>query len=117
MLKQIATVLLYSALVVGCATSSPRAALRIDAASAETAEATYQAMMQGRSAEQRQKLALAVLMLNMQSVKSAHELVGNLSLQAPSIARIRGQVAGLTAEEIIALAAKNPSVRIEVSGQ
>ena len=118
MFKYLAVVVLSVVLTVGCATATaPQAAVRIDSSSAQAAEASYKAMMEGRSQADQQKLALAVFMINMQGVKSASEAVNNPELQSPSIARIRTKVAGMTAEQIIAFAAKNPSVRIEASGK
>ena len=115
MLKKIAVVMLSSALLLGCATTSvKRTAVRIDASSIESAETSYKAMMRDRSEPDQQKLALAVLMLNMEGVKSVYVVVGNPELQSPSIGRIRAKVAGMTAEEIMELAARNPSGRIEV---
>lgn len=108
----------FVAVLVGCATAQPsNTPSRIDASSPEAAEASYKTMMKGRSGADQQKLALAVLMLNMEGVKSAHEVVQRPELQEPSISRIRDKVAGMTAEQIIERAAKNPSVRIEAAGQ
>ncbi len=116
MWKHLAVVVFYPATMVGCASVAPQpAAVRIDSSSSQSAEASYKAMMAGRSQADQQKLAIAVLVLNMQGVKSASEVVNNPELQAPSIVRIRGKVAGLTAEQIIELAAKNPSVRVDVT--
>ena len=112
-------VLVFSlAIIIGCTdVAAQHATVHIDASSSEASEASYKAMMEGRSQADQQKLQLAVLVLNMQGVKSAIEVVNNPELQSPSIARIRTKVAGMTAEQIIALAAKNPSVRIEATGR
>ena len=118
MWKHLAVVVFYSATIVGCASVAPQpAAVRIDSSSSQSAEASYKAMMSERSQANQQKLAIAVLVLNMQGVKSATEVVNNPGLQAPSIDRIRAKVVGMTAEEIIALAAKNPSGRVDVTGK
>lgn len=117
MLKIFTAAVLSAALAAGCATTQPAQAVRLDASSPQAAEASFKAMMKGRSEAERRKLVLAVLMLNMEGVKSAHEVVNNPELQSPSIVRIRDKVAGMTAEQIIERAAQNPSVRIEVPGQ
>ena len=99
------------AVAAGCASvrSGPEVVVRIDATSAETAEASYQAMMVGRSMAQKQRLALAVLMLNLEGVESANE-VGS---DPGSVGPIRNKVAGLSADEIIALAAGVKEPRVE----
>lgn len=118
MWKYLAVAVFSVVLILGCATVvAQQATVRIDASSSLAAEASYKAMMMGRSQADQQKLGLAVLVLNMQGVKSASEVVNNPALQSPSIVRIRTKVAGMTAEQIIALAAKNPSVRIESTGK
>ena len=73
--------------------------------------------MSARSEPERQKLGLAIVLINMEGVKSAYEVIGNPELEAPSVGRIKDKVAGMTADEIIALAARTSSVRMEVSGQ
>jgi len=118
MWKYPAVAVFSAVLILGCATVvTQQTTVRIDASSSQAAEASYKAMMKGRSQADQQKLGLAVLVLNMQGVKSAREVVNNPELQSPSIVRIRTKVAGMTAEQIIALAAKNPSVRIEAAGK
>ncbi|TAM15234.1 MAG: hypothetical protein EPN68_17670 [Rhodanobacter sp.] len=118
MWKYPAVVALSVALLAGCASVPPaQTAIRIDSSSPQAANASYKAMMGELSQAEQQKLAIAVLVLNMQGVKSAREVVNNPALQSPSIARIRTKVAGLTAPQIIALAAKNPSVRIKIMSQ
>ena len=108
---------LAAALVIGCANQHPAETVRIDASSPQAAEASYQAMMDALPPGEQQQLAIAVVMLNMEGVKSAYEVVGNPDLQKPSMAHIRDNVAGMTAEEIIERAKENPSVRIKVKGQ
>jgi hypothetical protein len=118
MWKYLAVAVFSVVLILGCATVvAPQAPVRIDASSSQAAEASYKAMQKGRSLADQQKLGAAVLVLNWQGVKSAYEVANNPELQSPSIVRIRTKVAGMTAEQIIALAAKNPSVRIEATGK
>ncbi len=102
-----------AAALAGCATAGSGAdVVRIDATSAETAEASYQAMMVGRSETEQQRLALAVLMLNLQGVKSAYDVVGT---DEGSVVPIRDKVAGLSADEIIALATRVKSPRVNAA--
>lgn len=102
----------------GCAAfAESQAPVRIDSSSPQAAKASYREMMENRSQDNQVKLALAVLTLNMKGVKSASEVVNNPELQSPSIVRIRTEVAGMTAEQIIALAARVPSVHIEPAGK
>ncbi|GAA4861344.1 hypothetical protein [Luteimonas vadosa] len=118
MLKAFTIVMLSSFFAVACATApATQDVLRIDATSTDSAEASYKAMMSERSEADQQRLALAVLMLNMEGVESAREVVDNPELQSPSIGRIKDKVAGLSANEIIELAARNPSIQIETPGQ
>ena len=116
MLKSIAAITLSVAFAAGCATTH-KAAIHLDASSAEAAEASYRAMMEDRSPADKQQLALAVLKLNMEGVKNAYEVVGNPELQSLSIARVRDKVAGMTAEQIIDRAKKVTDVRVEPAGQ
>lgn len=103
--------LVFAAALAGCATvKSGGEVVRIDATSVETAEASYQAMMVGRSVAQQQRLALAVLMLNLEGVKSANDLVGD---NQGGVGHIRTKVAGLSADEIIVLSARVKEPRIE----
>lgn len=117
MLKHLTVLLLISALAVACTTTLAQSGeVRIDSSSVESAETSYKAMMKDRSESEKQKLAVAVLMLNMEGVKSAYEVVGNPALQSPSIGRIKDKVAGMTSDEIIALADRTSDVRVEASG-
>ncbi len=118
MLIRFAVLLLISALAVACTTTPAQSGeARIDSSSYESAEASYKAMMKGRSESEKRRLAVAVLVLNMEGVKSAYEVIDKPELQAPSIGRIKDRVAGMTADEIMALADRTSDVRIEVSGQ
>ena len=118
MLKHVSALVITCAFISGCASvSTPSGQVRIDSSSQDAAQASYQAMMKGRSISEQQRLAIAVLMLNMEGVKSAYDMVGNPDLQSPSIGRIKDKVAGLTADEIVALAARTSNVRIEAPKQ
>lgn len=118
MLKKTLVAAFVAVLVAGCATPGTGPAVaRIDASTTATAEASYKAMLGKLPQAKQMQLSLAVLTINMIGVNSAKEVVNNPELQSPTIGRIKDRVAGMSAEEIIAYAAKNSTVRIEVSGQ
>jgi hypothetical protein len=105
-------------LLASCTTTKvDQSVARIDASTRATAEASYQRMHASLPQARQIQLTLAVLTINMIGVNSAHEVVNNPELQAPSIGRIKDRVAGMSADEIVAYAAKNSTVQIEVSGQ
>ena len=93
-----------------------REPVRLDASSTEAAEASWKAMVDGTRGSKKQKLLEAMLKINLAGVKSGYEVVGNPKLQSLGIARIKDQVAGMTADEIIALGERVGTVKIEQSG-
>jgi hypothetical protein len=118
MLKKILVAAFIAVLVAGCATKGTGpAVVRIDASTSETAEASYKAMIDRLPQAKQMQLSLAVLTINMIGVNSAKEVVGNPELQSPTIGRIKDRVGGMSAEEIIAYAAKNSTVQIMAPGQ
>lgn len=118
MSKVIIVAVFITALLGGCAThkANPTVA-RIDSSTAASAEASYKAMINRLPQPKQMQLALAVTMINMIGVNSAHEVVANPELQSPSIGRIKDRVAGMSADEIIAYADRNSTVRIEIPSQ
>ena len=105
-------------LLAACATpEASRSVARVNASTAASAESSYKTMMSQLSESKQRQLALAVLALNMVGVNSAYEMVNNPALQAPSVGRIKDRVAGMSADEIIALAAKTSTVRFEIPGR
>lgn len=118
MLRPVVLSLINLLLVAACASApTPGEMVRIDATSEATAATSYSAMMKGRSLTDQQKLAVAVLKLNLEGANSAYDVARNPELQNPTIGRIKDKVAGLTADQIIELADRTSSLRIEVSGQ
>lgn len=117
MMKSIAALALAVAVLVGCASTKGTGQVTLDASSPEAAEASYKAMMSSRSGAERQQLAVAMLKLNMEGVRSAHDVVADPELQSLSIARVRGKVAGMTAEQIIERANKGPTGGVEAKDQ
>ena len=118
MLMKAVVAVLLAVLIAGCKTTQiDRSVARIDASTSATAEASYQKMFSSLPQAKQMHLAVAVLTINMIGVGSAYEVVRSPELQAPSIVRIKDRVAGMSADEIIAYAAKNSTVGIEVSGQ
>lgn len=88
-------------------------ALRLDATSDATAQRSFQRMVDSADATGKQDLAFAMLKLNMEGVQSAYEVVQQPDLQTLSIARVKDRVAGMTADEIIALANEISSVDVQ----
>jgi hypothetical protein len=84
--------------------------IRIDATSDATATATFERMTSSLSPRKQQTLQIAVLLLNMEGVSSAYEVVDDPASQRPSIARIRDKVSGMSADEIIALSKRVKTV-------
>lgn len=113
MFKTIFASLLLAA-VAGCASTPEAAPTRLDATTVESAERTFLRMADELPGDGWQKLSMAMIAINMKNVNSAHQVVGNPELQSPSIGRIKDEVAGMTAQEIIEYAAKVSTVRIEV---
>ena len=115
MLKRFLAVLVFAALSSGCATNAKgREVPRIDATSTTSAEQSYSRMMDDLSAAKKQRLALAVLLINLDGFKSVYEDLNNT--EPRSISRIKDKVAGLSAEEIISLGSRS-SARAEPAGQ
>ena len=114
MFKFLSTAVLSLALISGCATNpSSATAIRIDSSSPNAAQTSFNAMMGARSDAERQRLALAVLMIGLEGAKSAGDA---MDAPDPSIISIRDKVSGMTAEEIILRSTKNPSVSVEPTG-
>ena len=114
MFKFLSAAVLSLVLISGCTTNpSSATAIRIDSSSPDAAQTSYKAMMNARPEVERQRLALAVLMIGLEGMKSAGDA---MNAPDPSIVSIRDKVAGMTAEEIIVRAAKNPSVHVEPTG-
>ena len=114
-------IVLLIALVAACSCTSVRASndhsVRLDATSDATAQVSYEKMMRQAGEKQQKALAVAMLKLNMAGVQSAHEVVQDKDLQSLSIARIKDRVAGMTAEEIIALAERTSDVKVDVKSR
>ena len=102
--RVLAAVLAISA-TMGAGAALANDPIRIDGSSDQAAERSFRRMMQARDRDAQMQLAMAMLQINMAGVSSASEMLANPELRNPSITRIRGQVDGMTAEEMIALAA------------
>lgn len=106
MKPSIRTAVLGLLLVMSAATTDAIAKepIRLDGSSDSAAVRSFKQMMDARP-DARMHLAMAMLQLNMVGVSSAAEMMADPELRNPSIARVRDEVDGLTADEIIALAA------------
>lgn len=103
------------ALCTSCAPT--RQEIRIDGSSDLTVQQSYTRMSDSLSQEQRTKLMMAIIQLNMIGISSAKEMLADPELRSPGPVRIKSRIAGLNSAEIIALAAKNPDVRVYVEGE
>lgn len=79
-------------------------AARLDASTVDSTQASFERMLQGLPAARRSALLGAVLLINLEGVRSARELAANPDLQDLSVLRIKHRIDGMTADEIIALA-------------
>jgi len=93
--------------------ANAREPIRIDASSDASAQTSWNQMLAQASRQTQQKLQVAMLQLNLSGVNSAYEVVGSPDLQNLSIMRIKDKVAGLTAEQIIELADRTSTVKVE----
>lgn len=108
------SLLLAIALSACATTGSERSSTRIDAATVETAEASFKRMADEQPAAKRNELLAAMIVINLAGVQSAYDVARNPALQSPSIGRIKDRVAGMTADEIIAYAATVSTVKTEI---
>lgn len=90
-------------------------AIRLDATSEATAHASFQQMMDHADDRGKRDLAIAMGKINLEGVQSAYDLVQRPELQTMSIGRIKDRVAGMTAEEIVALANSIDGVEMRVT--
>lgn len=88
--------------------------VHIDASSDAAAKSSFDQMLAEAAPDQRQKLIVAMLELNLVGVNSAYDVVSNPALRNPSVVRVKDKIAGLTASEIIELANHTSSVKAEV---
>ncbi|MBB1062007.1 DUF6694 family lipoprotein [Marilutibacter spongiae] len=101
--------------LAACAASGTRPdAPRLDATSDASAQSSFKQMIEALPGEQRIQLQLAMVAINLKDVKSAYEVVNDPSLQSPSIVRIKEEVDGMTAQEIIDYAAEVADMQMEV---
>jgi hypothetical protein len=91
--------------------------VRLDASSDRAAVDSFSLMLAGLSREEQEDLQFAMLKINMDGVGSAAEMLADPALRAPTIARIKDRVAGMTAAEIIAEADAVTSVQMVRPGR
>jgi len=90
-----------------------REPIRIDASSNEAAEASWLRMVESARGAKKQRLPEAMLKIDLAGVLSVYEVIDDPELKSLGIARIKDQVAGMTAEEIIALGERVGTVKIQ----
>lgn len=98
------TAAILLALAMSASSLQARDAIRLDATSEATAQASFKQMIESADRSEQEALATAMLKINLAGVQSAYEVVQRPELQTLSIGRVKDQVAGMTAEEIVAYA-------------
>lgn len=78
--------------------------MRIDATSVESTNSSFERMVQKLPRRKAEKVIAAMLLINLEGVKSMYDVVGDPNLHNLSAARIKDRIGGMTADEIIALA-------------
>ena len=101
--------------LVGAACSAEP--VRLDASSDAAAKKSFDRMEKNLSPKLQRELIVAMVKLNMVGVNSAYDVVANPELQSPSIVRIKDRVAGMTAEEIIDLADRTSTVKVDMKSK
>ncbi|MHB8742105.1 MAG: hypothetical protein ACYC9L_03185 [Sulfuricaulis sp.] len=91
--------------------------IRIDGSSDAAAKASWDRMLAQSKSQTQQKLVGALIQINLAGVNSAFEVASNPDLQSLSVARIKDKIAGLTAEQIIDLANRISTVKVETRAQ
>ena len=91
--------------------------IRLDASSDQAALNSFKSMLEQLPQQKQEDLQFAVLKINMDGVGSASEMLADPALRAPTIARIKDRVAGMTAEEILAVSEAVTSVQLVRPGQ
>ena len=89
---------------------------RLDATSAQSAQTTWNGMLNAATPQVRQELLVAMLKINLAGVQSASDPAGTPPPGGFGIVRIKDKVAGMTAPEIISYANKVSTVKLESSG-
>lgn len=105
------------AALLAVSTVSAKEPVRRDASSDAAAEASWKAMHEEASPEQKRELPLALLKISLAGANSAYDVVGAPDLQTLGITRIKDKVSGMTAEEIIALGNRVSTIKLEQANE
>jgi hypothetical protein len=89
-------------------------AVRIDASSDARVERSLERMKNQLAPAERQQLDAAIAQLNQVAIYSDVDAIDTPSDESPSATRIKGQIAGMTAREIIDLANRTTSTKAEL---
>ena len=98
--------LIAALLLLGCAHAPPQDTLRIDGSTPEKFQASWDQLNRSLTPHQQDTLSLAILPIALGKYKSATEIPSSLKGLGPQ--DIRTQVDGMTYDEIIALANRQP---------
>lgn len=104
---------LFAVAAAACATT-PAEPVTIDGSTDATAEASWARMLDEADRHTRIELMTALIAINLQGVESVYEIVGNDDLKTASIANVREQLDGMTADEVLAYAGEVATVEIKV---
>lgn len=95
-----ATVLVLAVVSFSAIAADP---VRIDGTTNETAEASFRRMVEQAPPDKSRELQMAMLLIVMDGVGSAREMLSRPELRSPTIALVKERVNGMTADELIAL--------------
>ena len=112
-------ILLAACLVLSlaaCATT-PVTPLTIDGSTNAPAEASWARMLEEVDSRKRMELLTAMVAINLQGVESVYDVAGNEDLHKLSISRVREQLDGMTADEILAYAGEVSTVKIRIEAR
>ena len=102
--------------LAACATT-PVTPLTIDGSTDAAAEASWARMLGAVDSRKRMELLTAMVAINLQGVESVYDVAGNEDLHKLSISRVREQLDGMTADEILAYAGEVSTVKIRIEAR
>lgn len=104
MRKTVSSMMVIALLATAPLVAQAKRDMRIDGTSVESTNSSFQRMIQKLPRRKAEKVMAAMVLINLEGVKSAYDIVGDPNLQNLSAARIKDRIDGMTADEIIALA-------------
>ena len=111
------TALALMAILPFTSVAHARKEVRIDGSSEKRVEQSYARMRKSLNKDQQIMLMTAIIQLNLVGISSATEMLADPELRNPGPVRIKNRIAGLTSDEIIALANKTATTKVITAGQ